>query len=180
MNRAVRDAQTPEQLAQALKDSYAEERIAHLLRLCARGFNRSLARQLAEHDISFGQWAFLRILWKKEGLTQRELSEYANLTEPTVHTALAKLEKLDIVVRRTEDGNRRKQHVYLTERGRALQDILEPLAVQANEAGLAGLDEEDRDRLHDMLLTILSNLTREEAEAEAIGLKVPPTRGFGV
>lgn len=180
MNRAVRDAKTPDQLAQTLKDAYAEERIAHLLRLCARSFNRSLARQLSEHDISFGQWVFLRILWKQEGLTQRELSRLANLTEPTVHTALAKLERQDIVVRRTEDGNRRKQHVYLTKRGRSLQEVLEPLAVEANEAGLRGLDAQDRDRLHDMLLTILANLTREEAEAEAIGLKVPPTRGFGM
>lgn len=180
MNRAVRDTETPDQAAQTLKDAYAQERIAHLLRLCARGFNRSLARQLAEHDISFGQWVFLRILWKQEGLTQRELSELANLTEPTVHTALAKLEQQEIVVRRTEDGNRRKQHVYLTERGWSLQEVLEPLAVEANEAGLRGLDAQDRDRLHDVLLTILANLTREEAEAEAIGLKVPPTRGFGM
>jgi DNA-binding MarR family transcriptional regulator len=180
MNRAVRDAKTPEQMGHAIRDSYAEERIAHLLRLCARGFNRTLARQLAEHDISFGQWVFLRLLWKQEGMTQRELSEQANLTEPTVHTALAKLEKLNIVTRRTQDGNRRKQHVYLTERGRSLQKVLEPLAVEANESGLAGLDADDRRRLQDMLLTILGNLTREEAEAEALGLKVPPTRGFGV
>lgn len=180
MNRAFRDTKTHERLVDTTKGAYAEERIAHLLRLCARGFNRSLARQLAEQDISFGQWVFMRILWKKEGLTQRELSELANLTEPTVHTALAKLEKLNVVTRRTENGNRRKQHVYLTERGRSLQDVLEPLAVRVNEKGLEGLNEKDHDRLHGMLLTILSNLTREETEAEAVGLKVPPTRGFCV
>lgn len=162
----------------ATRDHFADERIAHLVRLCARGFNRSLARRLADHGVSFGQWVFLRILWKQEGLTQRELSELASLTEPTVHTAMAKLERQNIVERRLKDGNKRRHHVYLTDRGRALQDVLEPLAVEANELGLKGLDAEEQRRLRAALLTILGNLARDEAEAEAIGVKVPPTRSL--
>ncbi|MCT4685592.1 MAG: MarR family winged helix-turn-helix transcriptional regulator [Roseicyclus sp.] len=159
---------------------YAQERVAHLVRLCARGFNRSLARRLAEHGIPFGQWVFLRILWKQEGLTQKQLSEMASLTEPTVHSALTKLEKVDIIERRTEDGNRRKQHVYLTRKGRDLQAVLEPLAVDANEVALTGIAPEDRQVLHDLLITILENLARDEAEAEEAGIRIPPTRGFAV
>jgi MarR family transcriptional regulator, organic hydroperoxide resistance regulator len=160
-----------------LCDQYRQERIAHLTRLAARGFNRSLARRLADHGVSFGQWVFLRILWRQEGLTQRELSECANLTEPTVHTALGKLEQQGMVTRQTKEGNRRKQHVYLTERGRALQAVLEPLAVDANETALRGVDPADRERLQEMLILILENLTADEAEAEARGIRIPPTRG---
>lgn len=163
-----------------LPDIYKDERIAHLVRLCARGFNRSLTRRLAEHGVPFGHWVFLRILWKQEGLTQRELSELANLTEPTVHTALSKLEKLGIVERRLEDGNKRKQHVYLTDKGKELQSVLEPLAVEANQAALRGLSNEDQTRLHQVLIQILGNLAEDEAEAEALGIKVPPTRGAAI
>jgi len=180
MNRAVRDPKTPEQLAGAIDQAYADERIAHLVRLCARGFNRSLARRLAEHGVSFGQWVFLRILWKQEGLTQRQLSELANLTEPTVHTALSRLEANGMVERRTDETNRRKHNVHLTEKGRGLRSVLEPLALEANAMGLAGLDDEEQERLRQMLLTVLGNLARDEAAAEAIGLKVPPTRGSGL
>jgi DNA-binding MarR family transcriptional regulator len=161
----------------ARDDAFREERIAHLTRLCARGFNRTLMRRLGDRGISFGQWVFLRVLWKQEGLTQRELSERANLTEPTVHTALNRLEQQGIVTRRTEAGNRRKQHVYLTPAGRALQAELEPLAVEANETALTGLSEKERGQLREMLLLILGNLARDEAEAEARGLRIPPTRG---
>ncbi|WP_223228034.1 MarR family winged helix-turn-helix transcriptional regulator [Lutimaribacter pacificus] len=173
----MRDTTPPEAGEKDLFELYGDERIAHLTRLCARGFNRSLTLRLAEHGVSFGQWVFLRILWKEQGLTQRELSERANLTQPTVHTALGKLEQQGIVIRRTEDGNKRKQHVYLTDAGKALQAVLEPLAVEANEAALQGLDADDEDGLRRLLILILQNLATDEAEAEARGQRVPPTRG---
>lgn len=160
-----------------MREYFRQERIAHLTRLCARGFNRSLARRLADHEVTFGQWVFLRVLWREDGLTQRELSKRANLTEPTVHTALSRLEQQGILTRRTQEGNRRKQHVYLTERGRNLQAVLEPLALDANETALRGVPPEDRDRLHEMLIVILGNLAADEAEAEARGIRIPPTRG---
>lgn len=156
--------------------SYHDERIAHLVRLCARGFNRSLARRLALHSITFGQWVFLRILWKQEGLTQRDLSEAASLTAPTTHTALARLEKLGIVERRTLGENRRRQHTFLTQKGRDLQAELEPLAIEANEVALNGIPEAQRERLRADLIAILDNLAQDEVEAEARGMKVPPTR----
>ena len=155
------------------------ERVAHLTRLAARGFNRSLARRLADHGVSFGQWVFLRILWREEGLTQRELSERANLTEPTVHTAMSKLEQQGFVTRQIKEGNRRKQHDSLTEIGRALQADLEPLAIEANECALEGLSPKEREQLHQMLNLILKNLAADEAEAEARGIRIPPTRGMG-
>lgn len=177
MNEVTRKSSASGQPSADLAEHYRDERIAHLVRLCARGFNRSLTRRLADHGIQFGQWVFLRILWKQEGLTQRQLSELANLTEPTVHTALAKLEQMGIVTRRTESGNKRKQHVYLTRKGKDLRAVLEPLAVEANDAALAGLSDEDQAWLQESLIVILENLAKDEAEAEARGLRIPPTRG---
>jgi len=161
-----------------LFDVYKDERIAHLTRLCARGFNRSLTRRLGDQGLSFGQWVFLRILWKEEGLTQKQLSDRASLTEPTVHTALNKLEQQGIVTRCTQNGNKRKQHVYLTDNGRAMQSVLEPLAVEANEIALQGLDDADQERFRQTLILILQNLRADEAEAEAKGIRIPPTRGW--
>ena len=180
MNRIVQEPGSSEILTKNLAEIYQDERVAHLTRLCARGFNRALTRRLADNGISFGQWVFLRILWKEEGLTQRELSERANLTEPTVHTALTKMEVQGIVSRRTEEGNRRKQHVYLTDRGRALKTVLEPLAVDANKKALQGLEADQQEALRQILIHILGNLEIDEAEAEARGERVPPTRGVAV
>jgi DNA-binding MarR family transcriptional regulator len=155
---------------------YSHERIAHLTRLAARRFSRSLLIRLAQHDITFGHWVFLRILWDEDGLSQRRLSELANLTEPTTHTALAKLEQLGYLERRNLDGNRRRQHAFLTPAGRALRETLEPMAIEVNDISLQGISEAEREGLRRMLTQIIGNLEEDETRLGAKGRKMPPTR----
>lgn len=155
---------------------YSHERIAHLTRLAARRFSRSLLIRLAQHDITFGHWVFLRILWDEDGLSQRRLSELANLTEPTTHTALARLERLGYLERRNLDGNRRRQHAFLTPAGRALRETLEPMAIEVNDISLRGISEAEREGLRQMLTQIIVNLEEDEIRLGAKGRKMPPTR----
>lgn len=153
------------------------ERIAHLARLAARGFTRALQTRLAGLDMTFGQWIFLRILWEEDGLTQRALSERARLTDPTTHSALAKLEKLGYVERRRDrPDSPQPRHIVLTERGRALRDELEPLALEVNEIATRGLSDAEVDALRRMLVVLIDNLADDERQAAEEGRTVPPTR----
>jgi DNA-binding MarR family transcriptional regulator len=163
----------------AERHDLSDERLARLVRTAARGFNRALSLRLGRHDMTFGQWIFLRILWPEDGLSQRELARRAGVTEPTAHSALRRLEGQGLIERRTLPGNNRRQHVFLTAEGRALRELLEPLAVEANDVALAGLSAEDEAVLRRMLLTIIANLEADEAAAAARGQRVPPTRGAG-
>ncbi len=158
---------------------HKDERIAHLVRLAGRGFTRALQIRLAAHNVNFGHWVFLRILWEKDGLSQRELSEQASLTEPTTHTALQRLEALGYLERRKLGGNKRRQHVFLTELGRNLRFQLEPMAFEVNTIALNGLSETDQDILREMLFKIIGNLQRDEAFGITEGRKMPPTRANG-
>ena len=160
------------------ESGWEEERIARLIRLAARAFNRSLQLRLTGEGVTFGQWIFLRILWQSDGLTQRELSERAQLTEPTTHTALLRMEELGLIVRRKVGNNRRRQHAFLTERGRQLRDVLEPLAVETNELALDGLTAAEVQTLRHALSTIIRNLGEDEKEAASRGLRVPATRSL--
>ncbi|MBN9888298.1 MarR family transcriptional regulator [Pelagibaca abyssi] len=151
--------------------------MARLVRLAARGFNRSLQIRLNTQNVTFGQWIFLRILWNEDGLSQRELSERAHLTEPTAHTALLRMEELGYIVRRNIEGNKRRQHAFLTERGWELRDQLEPLAVEANDLAVAGLTEDEQHILRKALATMIRNLEQDEADAARRGMRMPPTKG---
>ncbi|CAM4131734.1 MarR family winged helix-turn-helix transcriptional regulator [Palleronia rufa] len=153
-----------------------EERLARLIRLAARAFNRSLTLRLSTEGVTFGQWIFLRILWREDGLSQRELSDRAHLTEPTTHTALSRLEQMGLITRRNVEGNRRRQHAFLTDEGWRLRDVLEPLAIEANDLAVEGLDAEEQAVLRHALTVMIHNLERDEAEAAARGQRVPPTR----
>ena len=57
------------------REAVPDDRLAHLVKDATRALLRALQMRLTAHDVSLGHWTFLRILWEKDGLTQRELSE---------------------------------------------------------------------------------------------------------
>jgi DNA-binding MarR family transcriptional regulator len=162
--------------APGVDPTLSQERLARLIRLAARAFNRSLQIRLQAEGITFGQWIFLRILWEEDGLSQKALSQRACLTEPTTHSAIKRLEKAGLVERRNIDGNRRKIHTFLVAKGWNLREKLEPLATEANAVSVAGLTASEVDTLRKGLLAIIDNLGRDEESAAKRGIRVPATR----
>lgn len=156
-----------------------DDRLAHLLRDASRGLTRALQLRLSEHGISFGHWVFLRILWTFDGLTQRELAVHAGLMESTTHTALNRMEELGHIERRHRPGNRRKLHVYLTRKGRALEKVLVPLAEEVNRVAVAGLSRTQIESVREAMLIIVTNLAIDEAEAHERGQRILSTRDLG-
>ncbi|MCJ9714558.1 MarR family transcriptional regulator, partial [Bordetella hinzii] len=46
------------------REAVPDDRLAHLIKDATRALVRGLQTRLAEHNVSFGHWAFLRILWE--------------------------------------------------------------------------------------------------------------------
>ena len=121
---------------------------------------RALQSRLAAHGVTFGHWTFLRILWEREGLTQRELSEEAGVMEPSTFAAIRAMEELGYVTRSQVPENRKNVYVHLTPKGRALRRKLEPLAEEVNAIAVRGASAEDRAATRRTLLLIVDNLGR--------------------
>ena len=136
------------------------ERLAHIIREAGRALGRALTLRLARHGVSFGHWAFLRILWERDGLTQRELSEMAGVMEPTTFAALKTMEALGYVERRQLPENRKNVYVHLTPQGRALKKKLVPLAEDVNKVATRGVKAADLATTRRVLLAMLDNLGR--------------------
>ena len=148
------------------REAVPDDRLAHLIRDVARAQMRALQLRLAEHGVSFGHWTFLRILWLKDGLTQRELSELAGVMEPTTFAAVKAMEGMGLIERRQLAGNRKNMHVFLTRAGRGLQKKLVPLAEEVNHISVAGSTEAQVQAMRQFLLRMLENLA---LDAQAAG-----------
>ena len=144
------------------RERLPEDRLAHLVRDAGRALTRTLAARLATEGIAFGHWAFLRVLWGEDGLTQRELAERAGMTEPTTATALATMEREGWVSRGQQGGNRRKVYVTLTPAGQALRARLVPLAEQINEVAVRGASAAEIETVRRLLLRMLANLADDD------------------
>jgi DNA-binding MarR family transcriptional regulator len=158
------------------RDAVPNDRLAHLIKDATRGLTRALQIRLTEHAVAFGHWTFLRILWENDGITQRELSERAGLMEPTTFSALKAMEKLGYVTRRQQPDSRKKVYVFLTSKGRGLRDKLVPLAEEVNEIAVAGVRPEAIAAARDLMLVMIQNLARDEAEQLAAKRGMPSTR----
>lgn len=149
------------------REAVPEDRLAHLIRDVARAQMRALQLRVAEHGVSFGHWTFLRILWLKDGLTQRELSELAGVMEPTTFAAVKAMEGMGLVERRQLAGNRKNMHVFLTRAGRGLQKKLVPLAEEVNRISVAGSSAAQVQANRQFLLKVLENLAADASDAQA-------------
>ena len=139
-----------------------EHSIAYLAREITRIYTRNLQDAIAEHGILIGQYHFLRVLWEKDEITQRELANAVGMKESTTFTALAGMEKQGLLTRKRGSDDRRKMTVKLTDKGRGLESKLIPIAKAVNDRPLAGLDAEQVSDLKAKLETLRNNLVGDD------------------
>lgn len=147
-------------------ESVPDDRLAHLVKDTARAFNKRLQVRLQKHNVPFGHWTFLRILWSSDGLTQKELSDLAGVMEPTTFSAIKAMEALGYVERRQRPDNRKNMYVHLTSKGKALKKVLVPLAVDVNHVAVRGISAADLLTTRKVLLKVLEHLAQEEAQMD--------------
>ena len=155
------------------REAVPEDRLAHLIKDATRSLIRALQFRLADHNVSFGHWAFLRILWEQDGLTQRELSERAGVMEPTTFAAMKAMESLGYIERRHLPGNKKNLHVYLTRTGKALAATAR---TRRSSLKAQRSSREPPPRTSSSASTSSRRLARARARSRAAGASAPWTR----
>jgi MarR family transcriptional regulator, organic hydroperoxide resistance regulator len=150
------------------REAIPNDRLAHLIKDVWRGLVRALQIRLADHGVSFGHWMFLRILWERDGITQRELSVEAGVMEPSTFQAMKAMEQLGYITRKRLPDSKKKVYIFLTPRGRALKGTLVPLAEEVNAVAVRTIEAQDVSALRGLLLTMIENLAADEVEGRAV------------
>jgi MarR family transcriptional regulator, organic hydroperoxide resistance regulator len=129
-----------------------------LLRDANATFNRVLREELARHDITFSQYQHLRQLWQADGSAQVELSRRIGIETASSTSVIDQLEKLGLIRRQRDAGDRRRIIVTLTPAGRALEKPLDGGAMVVNMRARAGLSKAEVAALFDSIGKIIDNL----------------------
>ncbi len=82
----------------------------------------NLQRQLnfkimAEKDVYPGQGVCLWYIWKNPGINQTNLAKLMNVAPPTVSLILKRLEKMGLILRKSDPDDMRTLQMFLTEKG---------------------------------------------------------------
>lgn len=103
------------------------------------------------YDLTPQQFGLLGFLWEEDGITQAELSAKSQIDRTTMGGLIDRLEKEGLLVRRNHPEDRRAYRICLTEKGKALQRILSPIAEAAQEKFIAKLDRQEVETLRSLL-----------------------------
>ena len=107
-----------------------------------------------------GQHRILRALWGQDGLTQTELSTHSHVRPATMSTTIQRMEAARLVERRHDAEDHRVSRVYLTKKGRALQEDVEQVWSRIEEEIFVDFTPEERMLLRRLFLQMRENLMR--------------------
>ena len=135
-----------------------ESSVGYQVRLTHRSIQRLLQARIEPYGVQLGMWYLLRALWNEDGLTQRELSHRVVIMEPTTMHTIAAMERTGLITRVRNEADRRKINIFLTKKGKRLEQTLLPIAKEVVADVVRGFSEEDVEQFLGFLRTIQQNL----------------------
>jgi DNA-binding MarR family transcriptional regulator len=110
------------------------------------------------HGVRAGQQHILRVLWREDCLTPGEIARRLELTTATVSKMTSRMQATGLVERRPHPSDRRLVRVCLTERGRALEEVIGQEMQRVTEQAVGTLGPRQRGQLVRYLGEIRRNL----------------------
>jgi len=115
--------------------------------LLAKAYQRACAlfkEEFDSYDLTPQQFGLLAFLWIEDGLSQAELSARSQIDRTTMGGIIDRLEKEGIVERANHPDDRRAFQVFLTARGKSLEEELCLVANRVLEKVNAPLSDEEQ------------------------------------
>lgn len=106
--------------------------------------------------LSIPEWRVIAVLGRYPGLSAVEVAERTLMDKVAVSRAVTKLIKNGRIDRQFADADRRRSILNLSEEGRRVHNEVAPLALKFESELLAGLDEDERDKLDTIMDRLLA------------------------
>ncbi|WP_292961931.1 MarR family winged helix-turn-helix transcriptional regulator [Novosphingobium sp. UBA1939] len=143
-----------------------ESSVAFQIRRAHLAFDRLLSMRLARHGIKSGYYNYLRALWIKDRVTQRDLSDATRVTETTTVALLKGMDGEGLIERVRDSVDKRKILVTLTPLGRSLEPEILPHAAELNEIATRGIDAAEIRTFIKVARKIAANLEKAFGESD--------------
>ncbi|MDX9744828.1 MAG: transcriptional regulator [Arcobacteraceae bacterium] len=98
------------------------------------------------------------LLYLKERVTMKEISDFVNKTKPTVTVLVEKLEKLDYILKEKCDKDSRITYITLTSKGKNLEPIFKKISEEINYEVYKNLSNDESLAVEETLKKIIKGL----------------------
>ncbi|WP_255351050.1 MarR family winged helix-turn-helix transcriptional regulator [Methanosarcina sp. MTP4] len=91
-----------------------------------------------------GQFSFMMSLLKKEGVRQEDLARKYKMDKATAARATKKLESTGYAYRQQDPGDKRAYRVFVTKKGRSLEEKMMKIALKWDTTVFSGFSKEEK------------------------------------
>ena len=151
-----------------------EHGFGFLLHDIARLLRKRFDQRAATLGLSRAQWQVLAHLHRHEGINQSGLADILEIQGVTLGRLVDRLEAAGWVERRADLADRRARRLYTTAKVAPVLERMWALGEMNREEALAGLGDDDRRRLIDVLLKIRGNLSARGGAREVAAVFAGP------
>jgi MarR family transcriptional regulator, organic hydroperoxide resistance regulator len=144
-----------------------EENLGGLLARASHLLSAGFSPHIKGHGISATAWRILGALAERDGLTMTELADLVLFKQPTLTKAIDRMERDQLVQRRTPTEDRRRTLVYLTDRGHRAATPLVQRARQHDASVARAIGDTAYQDLKSALSALIRRLSEQDLPARA-------------
>jgi MarR family transcriptional regulator, organic hydroperoxide resistance regulator len=133
-------------------------RAYHAFGRLLRLHRQAMLKILDEQGVHHGDAFCLRLLAKKEGISQHEMAEILHISRPQMTKVLQSAEKNGLIVRHADENDQRRTLVFLTPEGRDEERRFRSFLDDYINQSIGALPEADRSELERLFNAIAGNI----------------------
>lgn len=114
--------------------------------------------EFKQMKLTRGQYLFLVRIYENPGMISDHIAEILSVDRTTAARSIQKLERQELVVKKSDSNNKKIRHLFVTEKGKKLAQIIEKENNFSNQMALSGLDQSERKQLNKLLSKVEQNV----------------------
>jgi len=137
-----------------------KESIGYLVNRAGKIMSNSIQTKLRELglDIPHEHMVVMFMLWRKDGINQKEIVGDIIKDKSTITRGLHYLEKHNIIVRITDEKDKRSKKIFLTQKGKDMKKKVSPMMSEVNAAAAQSVTKKDLETCKKVLIQVFENL----------------------
>jgi MarR family transcriptional regulator, organic hydroperoxide resistance regulator len=132
------------------------EHIAYLLAQANRQVHLKLDEEFRDEGVPVEQWRILKLLAEQNGRSMSDLTQVALLNHPTLTKMIDRMVSDALVYRRPDPKDGRKVLIFVSERGRALNERLSRRANLRQAEIVEGYGDRETEELKRLLSALIN------------------------
>ena len=137
--------------------------ISKIKQISERIFDKKL-KKYGINDLNTAQGRIIFVLWQNDHIPIGDLARQTALGKTTLTSMLDRLERSGHIIQKTDEKDKRKTLVCLTDKSKSLKDRYEAVSQEMTSLFYKGLPEKQINDFEIFLKLILSNLIKYEEE----------------